>query len=157
MKKLLFSALLLTSLCNLANAQHEGFRIGLNGGIPLSDASDFSSFNAGVDASYLYGFSDTFAAGVTTGYSTFLGKDGFDDYSFIPVALSLRAGFGSNIFYTADIGYAVATTKDAEGGLYLLPKAGWTNGQWDAFVFYKNIDAKEVTVASIGLGIAYKF
>ncbi|MDR6966579.1 hypothetical protein J2X31_000577 [Flavobacterium arsenatis] len=157
MKKLLFSALLLIGLCNVANAQLDGFRVGVSGGLPLSDASDISSFNVGVDASYLFGITDTFAAGVATGYSTFLGKDGFDDYSFIPVALSLRAGYGSSIFYTADIGYAVATTTDAEGGLYLLPKAGWTNGQWDAFIFYKNIDADDVSVASIGVGAAYKF
>ena len=51
MRKLLFSALVLIGLCNVANAQNEGFRVGVSGGIPLSDASDFSSFNAGVDAS----------------------------------------------------------------------------------------------------------
>lgn len=157
MKKLVFLALVLIGLCNVANAQNEGFRVGLSGGIPLSDASDFSSFNVGVDASYLFNVTEKFAAGVATGYSTFLGKDGFDDYSFIPVALSLRSNFGESIFYTADIGYAVATTKDAEGGLYLLPKAGWTNGKWDAFIFYKSIDADEVSVSSLGLGAAYKF
>lgn len=156
MKRVVLSAFLLMGLCNVAHAQQEGFRVGAHGGFPLSDASDFSSFNVGVDASYLFKINDKIAGGLATGYSTFLGKDGFDDYSYIPVAASFRMPQGKKFFYTADVGYAVATTKDADGGLYVVPKIGWTNNKLDVLVFYKSVNAGDASVASIGLGVGYK-
>jgi len=156
MKKLLLSVLVLVGFCIKAQAQQEGFRLGAHAGIPLSDASDVSSAHLGIDASYLYGVTDRLAIGVASGYSTFLGKDDFDGYSFVPVAASLRGGYGDSIFYTADFGYALALTDDAEGGFYIQPKLGWTNSRIDAFVFYKSISADGASLGAVGAGIAYK-
>lgn len=155
MKKLILSVLLI-GFGSTAEAQQDGFRLGAHAGVPLSDASDISSVNLGIDASYLYGIADSIAIGVASGYSTFLGKDDFDGYSFIPVAASLRGGYGESIFYTADLGYALALTDGADGGFYIQPKLGWTNSRIDAFVFYKSISADGASLGAVGAGIAYK-
>ncbi len=70
-----------------AQAQ-EGFKIGGHIGVPVSDASDVSSFTLGVDAAYMWNITKGLDLGVTTGYSHFFGKDHFDDFGFIPVAVS---------------------------------------------------------------------
>ena len=156
MKKLLLSTFLFICFIAASNAQQGGFRVGGHAGIPLSDASDFSSFNIGADATYHWNISEKFALGAATGYAVFMGKDDFDNYSFIPVAASARAGYGKSIFYTADLGYAVATDSDTDGGLYLQAKLGWTNSAIDAFIFYKNISADNASLGALGIGIAFK-
>lgn len=156
MKNLLLSTLFLVGLATVAHSQQQGLRIGAHAAIPLSDASDFSSVNLGADASYLFDITDKFALGAATGYSAFLGKDDFDTYSFVPIAVSGRASYGKNIFYAADIGYALALNTDADSGLYYQAKLGWTNNTIDAFIFYKGISTSDVSLAAIGVGVAYK-
>ncbi|MEP6929501.1 MAG: hypothetical protein ABI850_05790 [Flavobacterium sp.] len=156
MKKILFTAAFLFGFSLVSQAQNEGFHLGGHVGLPLSDASDFSSVNVGADANYLFGISDNFALGVATGYSAFLGKDDFDTYSFIPVAVSARANYSDSIFYAADVGYAVALDSDTDGGLYYQGKLGWTNSTLDIFAFYKGISADSSNISSVGLGVAVK-
>lgn len=153
MKKVLFCFLVFSAA---VHAQHEGFRLGAHGGFPLSDASDFSSFNLGADAGYLFNVTEKLALGASSGYSVFLGKDDFNSYSFIPVAVSGRTGYGDNFFYAADVGYAAALESGTEGGLYYQAKLGWTNGLIDAFAFYKGISADGNSLSSLGAGIAFK-
>lgn len=156
MKKILFSFLFIAGFSLAVHAQHDGFRVGAHGGFPLSDAADFSSFNIGADANYLFNVTENLALGASTGYSTFLGKDDFESYSFVPVAVSGRTGYGDNIFYAADVGYAIALEDDTEGGLYYQAKFGWTNSSIDAFAFYKGISADGNSISSLGLGVAFK-
>lgn len=156
MKKLFFTVLFLTAFGGIVQAQQKGLRLGAHGGIPLSDASDVSSFNLGLDASYLFDLTENIALGGATGYSTFFSKDDFDNYSYVPVAVSLRGAFSWSIFYTADVGYAAALESDAKGGLYYQAKLGWAFDKFDVFAFYKGIDADNSSLQAIGAGVAYK-
>ncbi|KGO95064.1 hypothetical protein [Flavobacterium subsaxonicum] len=156
MKKLLLISLILTLFSFTAHAQQGGFRAGVHAGLPLSDASDISSVNLGADVNYLFNVTDRVALGASTGYSAFLGKDDFDTYSYIPVAFSGRASYGANIFYAADVGYAIALDSYTDGGLLYQAKLGYTNNFLDAFVFYKGISADGATIAAVGLGVGFK-
>lgn len=157
MKKLLFTFLFLSVFGLTVHAQNDGFRLGAHGGFPFSDAKDFSSFNFGLDASYLFPIKNNIAIGAATGYSSFIGKDDFDSYSFLPVAVSGRVDTSlKNIFYTADVGYAIAFDTDTDGGLYYQVKTGWTKNNIDIFAFYKGISADGTSISSFGLGVAYK-
>lgn len=155
MNKSLFYFIFLSGFCLSMRAQHDGFRLSAHAGLPLSDAADFSSFNAGAEAAYLFRVAQNVAIGVSTGYSAFSGKDDFDSYSFVPVAVSGRTGYGENLFYGADVGYAAALHKD-NGGIYYQAKLGWTNSRIDAFAFYKGVSAQGVSISAVGLGFGFK-
>jgi hypothetical protein len=71
MKKLLLLGAF-ALLGGVAQAQ-EGFKIGGHIGVPVSDASDVSSFTLGV-AAYMWNIAKGLDLGVTTGYSHFLRK-----------------------------------------------------------------------------------
>lgn len=156
MKKLFCYVLVLAGLSFTAQAQQKGLRLGAHAGIPLSDASDVASFNLGVDASYLFDVTENIALGPATGYSTFFSKEDFENYSYLPIAVSARGAFSWSIFYTADVGYAAALEQDAKGGLYYQAKLGWAFGKLDVFGFYKGIDADGSSLGAIGAGVAYK-
>ena len=157
MKKSFLTILVLLSLCFEVQAQQEGLRLGTHIGLPMSDASDVSSFHLGVDASYLFDVTENLAVGAATGYSTFFSKNDFDNYSYVPVAASVRGAFSWSIFYTADLGYAVALEDGAKGGLYYQGKLGWAFGKVDVFGFYKGIFEDDASLDAIGAGVAYKF
>ncbi|WP_417367084.1 hypothetical protein [Flavobacterium beibuense] len=162
-KKQLLLLLTFLGLTFTVNAQE--IRVGAHGGFPTGDASDVSSFNAGVDASvYFFDINEKVSLGVSTGYTRFFGKDEtigginveYDDFAYIPITASARGLFGAkqNIFYTAKIGYAVGL-DDADGGFHYQANIGWTNSTIDAFIFYGGI-SDEITVSSFGAGIAFK-
>jgi hypothetical protein len=157
MKKVLviFAFLLGGMLC--MNAQGT-FRIGAHLGLPTGDTSDFSNFTYGLDGSYLWPIDDMFSAGVATGYSSYSGKDDYDNYSFIPIAATGRADFAETWFGALDLGYAIATSDNGDGGFYYQPKIGWSDGKVDVFVFYQGISVKDATfdVSAFGVGGAFK-
>lgn len=152
--KNIFRFLVLTILFTQGLSAQEGFRAGGHVGIPVGDASDFTSLNIGVDATYLWQVNEMLALGATSGFSIFLGKDDFSDYSFIPVAASARVTYPKNWFYVADLGYALALEDGADGGFFLRPKLGYTTGNVDFFIFYQSISETGISIASFGAGVA---
>lgn len=155
MKKLLYAVILIGFTFTL-HAQQDGLRAGLHIGLPLSDAKDFSSLNAGADVSYHFRIKDNIAIGAATGYSSFLGKDDFDNYSFLPIAFSGRVAHDFNLYYGGDVGYAISLENGTDGGLYYQTKIGWSHKTVDAYLFYKGVSSDN-SLSAIGLGFAYKF
>lgn len=134
------------------------FRIGAHLGLPVGDASDYSNFTYGLDASYLWPITDMFSAGAATGYSSYSGKDDYINYSFIPLAATGRANFAETWFGALDLGYAIATDSDTDGGFFYQPKVGWSDGKVDVFVFYQGISIKDASsdLNAFGVGGAFK-
>lgn len=133
-------------------------KAGLTAGIPIGDAADVSTFNAGLDLRGQYLFNPNFAIGVASGYSHYFGKDNFDDFGIIPVAGFLRYYFTpSGIFIGADLGYGFLTNVDNNsGGLYLNPQVGYHNEDWNIYGFYQNTFAEnDVNLQSVGVGVTY--
>lgn len=130
MKKVLFFAAFIFMGLNAMNAQGQ-FRAGLSGGLPIGDADDLATFAIAVDLGYLFEISDSFDAGVATGYSHSFGDDinvaGFtvevEDVQFIPVAASARVEVAPNFTLGGDVGYAVGIDDGNDGGFYYSPRA----------------------------------
>ncbi|KAA2223470.1 hypothetical protein [Chryseobacterium sediminis] len=141
MKKLLLLGAF-ALLGGAAQAQ-EGFKIGGHIGVPVSDASDVSSFTLGVDAAYMWNIAKGLDLGVTTGYSHFFGKDHFDDFGFVPVAVSGKYRFsGAPIFVGLDLGYGISTKDGVDGGFYAQPKFGYQMSKGELYIGYQSISNK---------------
>jgi len=146
MKKLLLCAVLAVFGMISANAQ-EGFKVGINMGLPIGDASDNSSLELGADVAYLWELSDEFHLGATVGYGTFIAKEvhGYkpDNIGFMPIAATAQYSITESIFAGADLGYAlVLSPSEVDGGLYYLPKVGYQNDLFEVYVGYKGFSAK---------------
>ena len=162
MKKLVFLAAFIFSF-NLANAQlGEGTRwlkAGVNFGLPVGDAADVSSFVLGLDLKYQFLDAESFAVGVSTGYSHYFGKEenGFEysDAGIIPAALLLRYYPTKNFFLGGDVGYGFFTEGDETGGFYYRPEIGYHNLRWNIYAFYQGVSSDGISPAAVGIGINY--
>lgn len=156
MKKIIFTAALVF-VFSFANAQKGSFKLGAHVGIPMGDIKDFSSVNLGVDVAYVWKVSDNFDAGVATGYTSYLGKDGADAAGFIPIAVTGQFGVADNLFLGADLGYAVyAGSGGGDGGFLYQPKFGYKTEKMEVYVGYKGISISGGTFSSINLGVNFR-
>ena len=141
--------------CQQSLTAQEGLRIGGHLGIPVGDASDFTSLTLGADVTYLWQVTEMLAVGASSGFGIYLGKDDYSNYSFIPLAISGRVSYPENWFYVADIGYALALEDGADGGFYIQPKIGYTTGSLDIFIYYQSISESGINIGSLGAGLAF--
>lgn len=176
MKKLVLSMMVAVLGLGMANAQ-EGLKAGAHIGATVGDASEVFGLNFGAEVAYLYPVMDNFHVGGTIGLDIFSGKDipnsnlKSKNLTLIPIAVSAQYDFLEQFFGAADLGYALSLNNDYNGGFYFMPKAGWQNEDFQAFVFLKGISSKidgdldlgDDTVRgfsntmAIGIGGAYKF
>jgi hypothetical protein len=142
-----------------ANAQD--FRAGINVGLPVGDSGDGYTFNLGVDLSYMWNVSDDFDAGISTGYSHFMGDtiEGFDvdDASFLPLAGSARFNASEDFVLGADLGYAIGISPDGnDGGFYYRPMIGYNvGGNTQITGSYSGVSVDGGTFSSINLGVNF--
>lgn len=150
MKKLLLFAAIAVFGMTSANAQ-DGFKLGINLGMPIGDAGDGSSLEVGIDAAYLWEISEDFKVGGTIGYGTFLAKEQKimgqkikgDDIGFLPIAATAQYSFTESIFAGADLGYAlVLSPSELSGGFYYMPKVGYQTDMFEVYVGYKGFSVE---------------
>ena len=160
MKKIILAAIAVCAF-SFANAQNGGFKLGAHIGLPMGDFKDACSLNLGADVAYVWKVSDKFDAGVTTGYTTYLGKtiSGFKVPSagFIPVAATAQYAIANNLFLGADLGYAIyAGSGSGDGGFLYQPKFGYKAEKVEVYVGYKGISSNGATLSSVNLGVNFK-
>ena len=162
MKKLLFIAVLSLGIYGL-QAQ-EGFRAGVNVALPVGDASDFSSFSAGLDLQYLWSVEENFDAGVAAGFTNAFGKE-FDtgigtfeaeDVQFLPLAAAARYHASEQFRIGADIGYAVGINDGNDGGFYYRPLVGYgLSEKMELNLSYTGVSLDGATWSTIALGLLF--
>lgn len=135
-------------------------KLGLNAGVPVGDIADFSSFALGLELKGQLMETNHVGIGLTTGYTQFFGKDGFDDFGSIPLGAFIRAYPRSEGFFAGlDVGYNVITgDNDLDGGLYLRPQIGYHNYNWNVFGYYNHVFVDQPginNVAQVGIGATY--
>lgn len=166
MKKLFLASALALFGAVTMNAQTTGnFKLGAHIGIPVGDAADAVSFNAGVDAGYVWNVAPKFELGLITGYSHYFGKDidtGFGtynvpDFGIVPLAATGQYNVDGGFNLGLDLGYAFYVADGADGGgFYYQPKVGYNVGAGNVYLGYKGI-SDEGTLGSINLGYIHKF
>jgi len=158
-------------------AKTGGFKAGVNIGLPIGDANDYTSFNIGLDIAYLFEVADNLEVGALAGYTHFFGKDikfdfdggdlaksssntiKFDDVSFMPIAATGRYYFSDRKMYAGlDLGYAINVAGDnVDGGLYFRPKFGYNLGKVNLVGSYQYIGGDVVNFSSINAGVEIAF
>lgn len=143
--------------------QEGSFRIGINGGIPVGDIEEFTTFNLGADVAYRFGLTEEFEIGGLAAYSHFFGESEeegdvsweVDDVQFLPLAASARFN-GSNFFAGADVGYALGINEGNEGGFYYRPHLGYNFGNLGILGSYSGISRDGFTVSTVNVGIEFE-
>lgn len=159
MKKL--SLLCLVVLLGFTSAYSQGhFKIGVNGGIPVGDASDVSSFQLGADVGYMFDAIPLLEVGGMLGYSHFfndqevgLGDLNFqdNDLQFLPIALSGRVNLPT-FLVGLDLGYAVGLNDGIDGGFYYRPQVGFNFLMLGLILSYQGISIDGSNISSINIG-----
>ncbi len=143
----------------------QGFRVGVEAGIPVGDASDITTFHLGADLAYLFPTSDLFSVGGLIGFSHYFGDDfdtplgniSVDDFSFLPIAATARFGFSDFLFVGGDLGYAIGISSDNDGGFYYRPKVGYGLGNLAIIASFSGISVSGGDVSSVNLGLEFGF
>ncbi|WP_353778427.1 outer membrane beta-barrel protein [Winogradskyella sp. 3972H.M.0a.05] len=165
MKKFCLVAVFAIAAMFSVNAQGQ-FRAGLSGGIPIGDAGDLATFAIAVDLGYLFEISDSFDAGVATGYSHSFGDSidilgvsvDLDDVQFIPIAASGRFEVAPDFTLGADVGYAVGIGDGSDGGFYYSPRAQYSVSEAiDIVAAYRGVSVDggswDIITAGVEFGI----
>ncbi len=148
----------------IAHSQQGNLSIGINGGIPVGDIEEFSTFNLGAEVAYRFDVSEQFKLGGVAAFSNFFGDSGedefgswdVDDIQFLPLAATARFNI-SKFFAGADVGYAVGINDGNEGGFYYRPLLGINFGKIGALASYSGISRDQFTVATVNIGLEYNF
>lgn len=157
MKKIILTTAAIFAF-GFANAQSGAFRLGAHVGLPTGDIKDGTSANLGADVAYTWSVAEGLDAGIASGYTIYLGKDGLDPTGFIPVAATAQFTLTNNWFIGADLGYAIGIhpSYDTESGFLYQPKFGYQMEKAGVYVSYKGIALDGVTVSSVNLGVCFK-
>ncbi|SEB68884.1 hypothetical protein SAMN04489761_1456 [Tenacibaculum sp. MAR_2009_124] len=158
MKKLVF--IIAVMLGVTIQAQEGEFNVGVNFGLPVGDASNFSSFTLGAEANYLFDVADNFKAGPSVAFVNFFGKEvgniSYDDAQFLPIAAAARYQASDKFSIGADIGYGIGINTGNDGGFYYRPLVSYDVADNIAIQgSYNGISSDGGSVSSIGLGVLF--
>ena len=143
--------------------------IGIEGGIPTGNISDFSSFELGGTLRLQYGLNKTTALTFTSGYYDFFAKsssatlDGVtyttkpQDQGLVPLKAGIKAFFTPNLYFGAEVGAGFETTYANNTKLLVSPAIGYANKKWDVGVRYENISGQGDNYGTVALRLAYGF
>jgi len=160
MVAILFAAMQASAQSTEVTPGNSWLKLGANVGVPVGNASNYTSFLLGLELKGQVLETDYLGVGLTTGYNHYFGKNGFDGFGTIPLGAFLRVypqkeGF----FLGTDLGYSFITgVNSATGGLYVKPQLGYHNYDWNVFAFYNDIfrsDENGGSIGSVGIGATY--
>ena len=152
MKKLFLLSIIAVFAIGSMNAQGQ-LRAGINGGLPVGDVGDFSSFAIAVDLGYLFEVSDEFDAGFETGYTNFFGKDDFDGFSFLPITGVANYDVSEEISLEGGAGYAVSLESNGGGDFYWKFGAAYAlDEDSDIGLSYRSVSGDGASIDAVMLG-----
>ncbi|MGB5981850.1 MAG: hypothetical protein WBG46_06865 [Nonlabens sp.] len=166
-----FIVLLLSAQCamaqpdqdeNIAVQGDQDFAIGGLAALPIGTPADVADYGFGVEFMYLRALNKKWDVGGTIGYSRYFADDdleelGREDFGFLPVALTGmyaigELGFGAGL----DVGYAIGTGEDNNGGFLYEPKAYLETSRFIFSLGYRGIVLENDTFDTIKFGFAVK-
>ena len=159
------SILYLLFLIGTVLQAQQGFKIGLNGGLPVNqEVNNIVSLVAGVDLGYHYALGEVVDAGIMAGFINGFpekfdsGGADLPNMQFLPLAASVRFWPSNSFSLGGDLGYALGLTDGYEGGFYFKPLVVYLMGaQNELSLSYTGIAAEGLSWATVNLGVLYTF
>ncbi len=158
---------ILTLICialGVSLQAQKGFKIGIQGGIPIGDFNDRVGVVIGGELGYVWPLGEVLDLGVTAGFlNGFPEKyreetvtNNFPNVQFIPLGAALRIWPSNSFFVGGDIGQAVGINEGNDGGLFYRPQLGFLMGPQTQLNFsYTGIDLDDARWATITMGVRY--
>ncbi|WP_231424551.1 MULTISPECIES: outer membrane beta-barrel protein [Pedobacter] len=146
------------------NAQSKNLGIGLNVGVPTSDAY---SIAIGGDLRYQFNVDKQLSIPVTAGYTHLSGKEigntgvNYSSFGYIPVKVGAKYFFnesGAGLYGLAELGAGFGTNEGSGTSFVYSPAIGyaWSNGI-DLGAKYEGLARNGNSTGYVGLRIAYGF
>lgn len=164
MRNIFFTAVF--SLFCIGIYAQEGFKIGIQGGLPFGDFDDQVALFIGFDTGYMYALNKTVDIGVTTGFihgfaETFHTETvlvDLPDVQFVPLAGSFRIWPSNSFSIGADVGQAFGINDGNDGGLYYRPLIGFLMGpKTEVNLSHTGIRLDDQSWSTINFGVVYTF
>ncbi len=134
------------------------FYVGLNGGIPVGNNADITSFALSIDLGYTVEVSESIELGLSSGYTNWLGKDDFSNFSFAPLAATGQIELTDDLELGTDIGYAFNLSGGGGGDFYYKPFVALEFADdLEAEASFANVSGDGATFSALQLGIRYEF
>ena len=158
-------AFLLTFLGMGLYAQ-EGFKIGIQGGLPFDDFNDEVGVVVGIDVGHMWALGEVVDLGICTGYihgfhetfQTNIVRTDLPDVQFIPVAGSIRIWPSNSFSFGVEGGQAFGINKGNDGGLYYRPLIGYLMAANTELNFsYTTVKLEGRSWTTVNLGVLYTF
>ncbi len=163
MKKLIF--LFALALLSFEGFSQNGFRIGLNGGIPAGDANTFSGWTSGLDLDYDWALSEKVSAGLSTGITSYFARSAYASYDYIPIVGSVDFGLSNKLYLGGDAGIAIGLNSGTSTNfLYRIQLRYQASSRIDFAVRWNSVSTNFQNnfvsisdVSDIGFSFGYRF
>ncbi len=158
-KVILVFALVLSAFAT--NAQ---LTVSVNGGVPVSDIEEYSSFALSGDVGYAFETDSDLMFGVSAGFLNYFGKDyeilgttiEAESVQFLPVAGSAFYRLSDNFSAGSKIGYAFGINDGNDGGFYYKPMLNYMVGNATSLsLFYEGVSDDGINMNNVGLGLTF--
>ncbi|MGC1515444.1 MAG: hypothetical protein WA810_07690 [Maribacter sp.] len=144
----------------------EGFKLGIQAGLPINDFNDAVSVVLGADASYMHPLGEIVDIGPSVGYihgftenfSTAVITIETKPIQFVPLSAGLRFWTSNEFSFGGNVGWALGLNDGNEGGLYYRPTLAFLmSSSVEVNASYTVIELEPATWSTITLGIVYNF
>lgn len=141
----------------------EGFKLGLNAGLPIGKDADPYTIHLQGNLDYLFHVTKDIHVGITTAYSRYLGEktDNADveDLVYVPLGGSAQFNVTDKLKFGGDLGYALILQPDAsDGGIFYVPKVQYMLSPNSEIVLaYRGLTIDRASISSITIGIEFGF
>ena len=139
---------------------------GIHFGLPVGDAGDITTFNLGLEFTYLFEISEEVQVGPLIAYShsfgdsidTILGPIDIDDVTFLPIAATGHYNFTDAFWFGLDLGYAIGLNSGNDGGFYYSPRFAYgVTDRIDILAAFRGISVDGGSFDVISLGVDFRF
>ncbi|WP_121199198.1 hypothetical protein [Mucilaginibacter gracilis] len=140
--------------------------IGIEGGIPTGNRSDFSNFALGGTARLQYDTKSNISLMLTSGYYNMFAKSQTiggtkytpNDAGLVPVKAGIKVFATENIYFSGEAGAGFETNYAKNTKLIVSPGIGYANYKGlDIGLRYENFSGQSDSYGLVGLRIAYGF